>query len=293
LPALDEILQFTITGISIGSLYAIVGIGFMIIYSVTRVVNFAQGEFVMLGGMLSVTFYQWGLPLSISILLAIAATTLLGMVFYQSVIYPIRKAPGFSLVLITFASSLVIRGVATICWGSQPRSLPYFLGSTPVSIAGAILNPQAIWVITSTGLMAASLFFFFRYTITGKAFEACAVSTFLATLMGIKPTRMGLFAFTLASALTALAGAVITPLTFPHVGIGIHLSVKGFTAALIGGLDRIEGVIVGGLALGVLEALGAGFVSSRYKDVIALVVLLILLTFRHQGLLGKAKTGRV
>jgi len=204
-----------------------------------------------------------------------------------------REAPGFSLILITFACSLVIRGIAMIFWGSEPRSLPYFFRSTPIGIAEAILNPQSVWVIVSTGLMATGLFFFFRHTITGKAFEACCVSTFLASLMGIKTGRMGFLAFALATSLTALAGAVMSPLTFPHVGIGIHFSVKGFTAALIGGIDRIEGVIVGGLALGILEALAVGFISSGYKDIIALVVLIALLTIRHQGLLGGAEAGQV
>ena len=291
--AYDQILQFFITGISIGAIYAIVGIGFMIIYSVTRVVNFAQGEFLMLGGMLSITFHLKGFPLSISILLAVVITTLIGMFFYQAIIYPIRRAPAFALILMTFGGSIIIRGIAMLCWGTDPRSLPYFFGATPIQISGAVLNPQAVWVIVSTALMAVALFLFFRYTIDGKAFLASAINAFLASLMGIKTERMGLLAFALAACLGALAGAVMSPLTFPHIGIGIHLSVKGFTAALIGGLNRIEGVIVGGLALGVLEALGAGFISSGYKDAIALVILMVVLTFRHQGLLGGAEAGRV
>ena len=276
-----------------GSIYAIVGIGFMIIYSVTRVVNFAQGEFLMLGGMLSTTFHLNGFPLGISILLSVVIATLLGMFFYQTIIYPIRGAPAFALILMTFGGSIMIRGIAMLCWGTDPRSLPYFFGANPIRISGAILNPQAVWVIVSTFLMAVGIFLFFRFTIHGKAFLASATNAFLATLMGIKTERMGLFSFALAACLGALAGAIMTPLTFPHVGIGIHLSVKGFTAALIGGLNRIEGVVAGGLALGVLESLGAGFVSSGYKDAIALVVLLVVLTFRHQGLLGGAEAGRV
>ncbi len=289
----DQILQFIISGISTGSIYAVVGLGFMIIYSVTRVVNFAQGEFLMLGGMLSITFYLTGFPLSISILLAVVITTLLGMVFYQAIIYPIRGAPAFTLILITFGVSIVIRGIAMLIWGTDPRHLPYFSGASPIQISEAILNPQSLWVIISTAIMAVGLFLFFRYTTTGKAFMASAINAFLASLMGIKTERMGLLAFGLAAGLGALSGAVMSPLIFPHIGIGLSLSVKGFTAALIGGLNRIEGVIVGGLALGVLEALGAGFISSGYKDAIALVILIVVLTFRHQGLLGGAEAGQV
>ncbi len=289
----DQILQFIITGISIGSIYAVVGLGFMIIYSVTRVVNFAQGEFVMLGGMLSVTFYLAGFPLGVAVLLAVVVSTIIGMVFYQAIIYPIRRAPAFTLILVTFGVSIVIRGIALLSWGTDPRHLPYFTRADPIHISQAILNPQALWVIVSTALMAAGLFLFFRYTIAGKALMASAINAFLASLMGIKTARMGLLAFALAACLGALAGGIMSPLIYPHIGIGLSLSVKGFTAALIGGLNRIEGVSVGGLALGILEALGAGLVASGYKDAIALVILMVVLTFRHHGLLGGEEAGQV
>lgn len=289
----DQLLQFVIGGLSTGSIYVVVGLGFMIIYSVTRVVNFAQGEFVMLGAMLTVSFYKAGSPLGIAILISIAFTTLIGILFYQTIIYPIRGAPTFALILVTFGASIVIRGVALLIWGTGPKHLPYFSRTNPIQISGAILNPQALWVMVTTAVMAIGLFLFFRYTVLGKAFMASAIDAFLASLMGIKTERMGLLAFGLSACLAALAGAVMAPFTFPSTSIGLHLSVKGFTAALIGGLNRIEGVIVGGLALGVLEALGAGFLSSGYKDAIALTILLIVLTFRRHGLLGGAEAGQV
>ena len=289
----DQILQFIISGISTGSIYAIVGLGYMIIYSVTRVVNFAQGEFVMLGGMLSATFHMSGLSLVFSVLLAAVVITLIGMVFYQTVIYPIRRAPAFALILVTFGVSIIIRGIAMLGWGTDPRRMPYFSRAEPIPIFGALLNPQSLWIIASTAVIAIGLFIFFRYSLPGKAFMACSIDASLAGFMGIKTERMGLLAFGLSALLATFAGAVMAPLTFPHVGIGIHLSVKGFTAALIGGLNRIEGVIVGGLALGVLEALSAGLISSGSKDAIALAILLVVLTFRHHGLLGGEEAGRV
>jgi branched-chain amino acid transport system permease protein len=289
----DQILQFTISGISTGSIYAIVGLGFMIIYSVTRVVNFAQGEFVMLGGMLSASFYAIGFSLGLAILFAAAVTTLIGMVFYQTVIYPIRRAPAFALILVTFGVSIIIRGIAMLAWGTDPTRIPYFTRAEPIPVAGALLNPQSLWVIVSTLVIALGLFLFFRYTISGKAFMASAISASLAGLMGIKTERMGLLAFALSACLAAFGGAVMGPITYPHVGIGLYLSVKGFTAALIGGLNRIEGVMLGGFALGILEALAAGLVSSGSKDAIALIVLLAVLAFRHQGLLGGEEAGRV
>lgn len=289
----DQILQFIISGISTGSIYALVGLGFMIIYSVTRVVNFAQGEFVMLGGMFTASFCSYGFSLGLSVLLATILTTLVGMLFYQAFIYPIRRAPAFALILVTFGVSIIISGVAMLAWGTDPRRIPYFSGKEAIPIFEAILNPQSLWVIGSTVVIAMGLFLFFRYTILGKAFMASAINAFLASLMGVKTEKMGLLAFGLSAGLAAYAGAVMGPITFPHVGIGLHLSVKGFTAALIGGLNRIEGVIVGGLALGILEALAAGLVSAGSRDAIALAILLAVLTFRHQGLLGGAEAGQV
>ena len=289
----DQILQFAISGISTGSIYAVVGLGFMIIYSVTRVVNFAQGEFVMLGGMLTASFQFAGFSLATAILFSILATTLVGLVFYQTVIYPIRKAPAFALILVTFGVSIIIRGIATLGWGTDPRRIPYFTRKDTISFFGAFLNPQSLWIIGSTAILAVGLYLFFRFTVYGKALRACAINTPLAELMGIKTERMGVLAFGLSACLAAFAGAVVGPLAFPHVGMGLHLSVKGFTAALIGGLNRIEGVIVGGLALGVLEAMAAGFVSSGSKDAIALGILLVVLAFRHHGLLGGAEAGKV
>lgn len=289
----DQVLQFVISGISTGSIYAIVGIGFMIIYSVTRVVNFAQGEFVMLGAILTVTFYKAGSSLGIAILISVAFTTLIGILFYQTIIYPIRGAPAFALILMTFGVSIVMRGIALLTWGTNPQHLPYFSKAKPIQISAAILNTQALWLMATTALMAVGLFLFFRYTLVGKAFIASAINPFLASLMGIKTERMGLLAFGLSACLAALAGAVMTPFTFPSTSIGLHLSVKGFTAALIGGLNRIEGVIVGGLALGVLEALADGFFSSSYKDATALTILLIILAFRPHGLLGGVEAGQV
>jgi branched-chain amino acid transport system permease protein len=289
----EQVLQFTISGVSTGSIYAIVGLGFMIIYSVTRVVNFSQGEFVMLGGMLTASFQMSGFSLGLAVVLATAVTTLVGMLFYQAFIYPIRHAPAFALILVTFGVSIIIRGVAMLAWGTDPRRIPYFSGKEAIPIFEAILNPQSLWIIGSTFVIALGLFLFFRYTILGKAFMASAINAFLASLMGVKTEKMGLLAFGLSAGLAAYAGAVVGPITFPHVGIGLHLSIKGFTAALIGGLNRIEGVIVGGLALGILEALAAGLISSGCKDAIALAILLVVLAFRHQGLLGGAEAGHV
>jgi len=289
----DRLLQFLIAGISMGSIYAVVGLGFMIVYSVTRVINFAQGEFVMLGGMLSTVFYAIGLPLALSILCAIVITTAFGIFLHRAVIYPIRTAPVFTLILVTFGASIAIRGISLILWGTDYRILPAFSKLEAIHLGQAVINIQALWVIGTTTLMAIVLFLFFEYTVPGKAFRASAINKLGASLMGIKTERMGLLAFGLAGGLGALGGAVLTPMMTTSYDIGLALAVKGFIAAIIGGLNRIEGIIVGALALGILEAFGAGLIHSGFKDAIPLVIFLVVLYFRRGGLLGGAEAGRV
>jgi branched-chain amino acid transport system permease protein len=289
----DQLLQFLIAGISMGSIYAVVGLGFMIVYSVTRVINFAQGEFVMLGGMLSTVFYRAGLPLPFAIACAAVITAVFGMFLYRTVIYPIRTAPVFALILVTFGASIAIRGIGLIMWGTNPRILPAFTKGDAIHLAGAVVNVQALWVIGITLLMAIGLFLFFECTIPGKAFRASAINALGASLMGIRTGRMGSLAFTLAALLGALAGAALTPMMTTSYDVGLSLSVKGFVAAIIGGLNKIEGIIVGGLALGILEAFGAGLIHSGFKDVIPLLIFLVVLKFRRGGILGGAESGKV
>ncbi len=289
----DQILQFLIAGISMGSIYAIVGLGFMIVYSVTRVINFSQGEFLMLGGMLSTVFYKTGLSLPFSILFAVLITSVFGIILHRAVIHPIRTAPVFTLILVTFGASIAIRGIALILWGTDYRILPPFSKGEALQLGGAVINIQAIWVIGTTILMAAFLYLFFEYTILGKAFRASAINVLGASLMGIRTEKMGSLAFGLAGFLGALAGAVLTPMMTTSYEIGLPLAVKGFISAIIGGLNKIEGIIVGGLTLGILEAFGAGFIHSGFKDPIPLLIFLVVLKFRKGGLLGGAEAGKV
>jgi branched-chain amino acid transport system permease protein len=289
----DQLLQFLIAGISMGSIYAVVGLGFMVVYSVTRVINFSQGEFVMLGGMLSTVFYRAGLPLFFAIICAAVITAAIGLFLYRSVIYPIRTAPVFTLILVTFGASIAIRGISLICWGTDPRILPPFSKGEAIHLGDAVVNIQALWVIGITALMAIALFLFFERTIPGKAFRASSINVLGASLMGIRTGRMGSLAFMLAALLGSLAGAVLTPLMTTSYDIGLALSIKGFVAAIIGGLNKIEGIILGGLALGILEAYGAGLIHSGFKDVIPLLIFLIVLKVRGGGLVGGAEAGKV
>lgn len=289
----DQIVQLIVSGISVGAIYAVVGLGFMIVYTVTRVVNFTQGEFVMLGGMLTAILSQSGLPLPAAMAMAVATTIIVGLTIHRVVIYPARRASVVTLILLTFGASVVIRGVALLLWGTNPKSFPPFSGTTPVHILQAVIAPQALWVLGVGLALAAALFAFFEYTYPGKALRAAAVNPWAARIMGINPDKMALFAFGLAAAMGAIAGIVMTPWTTSSYSIGIPMSVKGFVAALAGGLDRIEGVVLGGFALAIFESLAAGLLSSGFKDSIALFIMMFLLFFRPGGLLASAEGGKV
>ena len=281
---LDQLAQFLVSGITLGAVYAVVALGFTIIFNVTGIINFAQGEFVMLGGMLSFWLYAgFGLPLPVAFVLAIAATALVGYGLDRFAIRPARQAPIISLIIITIGASILIRGVGGHIWGKDAVPLPAFSGEQPLRVLGATILPQSIWVLgTSLGAMLL-LHLLLSYTMLGKALRACAINRNAAALVGIDARVMSGLSFGLSAGLGALGGIVVAPLTMTSYDIGTMLGLKGFAAAALGGFGSQPGAVAGGLILGVLEALGAGFISSAYKDAIALAVLFVALFARARG----------
>jgi branched-chain amino acid transport system permease protein len=289
-----QILQYFLSGLSTGAIYAIIGIGFAIIYNSTGIINFAQGEFVMLGGMM--TFYvltKFNLPLPVAILIAIAFTTAVGVIFERLAIRPLRKPTPLSLVIITIGASILIRGIAMIRWDKDTHTLPMFSSNEPLTIAGATLLPQNLWIVGITLLIIIANRFFFYHTISGKAMRACSHNRGAASLVGIDVKRMVFFSFAYSSAMGAVAGIIIAPLTMTSYDVGVMLGLKGFCAAIIGGMSSGIATVFGGFLLGVLESLGAGLISSGYKDAIAFIIILLILFIRPQGLFKKAETERV
>ncbi len=290
----DQILQYLIGGITKGSIYSIVALGFTIIYNSTEIINFAQGEFVMLGALFMVTFSTLlPLPMPLAFAAAVAAVTIVGMVFDLAVIRPAKKASPVSLIIITIGASIFIRGVSMLAWGKDPYPLRPFSGDIPIMLGGATIIPQTLWIIGTTCVILVSLHLLFEHTITGKAMRACAVNRRAASLLGIRVKRMILLTFALSGALGAVAGIIISPITFATYDMGVMLGLKGFCGAVIGGLGSVVGSIVGGFVLGILESLGAGLISSAYKDAIAFVILLLVLFIRPTGLFGAGETKRV
>ncbi len=294
----SQIVQLLFTGITVGSIYALIALGFVVIYNVTGIINFAQGEFAVLGALIAVTLSQdtaifnralkvtldW--PLPIAILAAVLIVSGIGILLYELAIRPAKGASVVSLIIITIGASITLRGVALITWSTDPFRLPDFTTGAPLQVFGAFLILQNFWVIGTTAVILIALFLFFERTMIGKALRACSINKLAARLMGIDINRMAMFSFALSAAIGAIAGVVITPSTFMGYDSGELLGLKGFVAAIMGGMDSALGAVIGGLALGILEALGAGFISSAYKDAIAFVMLFLILAARLSGLLG-------
>ncbi len=289
-----QLLQYLLSGLSTGAIYALIGIGYSIIYNATGIINFAQGEFVMLGGML--TLFLMGvlqLPLWAAIPLAVLLATLAGLAFERLAIRPLRRASPISLVIITIGGSILIRGLAMLIWGKDTHSLPAFSGDEPIMLAGATILPQHLWILGITVVLIVLNRWFFNHTISGKAMRACSYNPRAAGLVGIDVRRMVLLSFVISAAMGALAGIIVAPLTMTSYDVGVMLGLKGFCAAIIGGMSSGLPTVIGGLILGVLESLGAGLISSGYKDAIAFVILLLILFLRPQGLFGKPESERV
>lgn len=290
----EQLTQYLLSGLSTGAIYALIGFGFAIIYNSTGIINFAQGEFVMLGGMISVYFFSTlRIPLPLAIVAAIILATAMGAIFERLAIRPLKQATHLNLVIITIGGSILIRGLAMLFWGKDTHAMPMFSGSEPLNLAGATILPQHLWIFGITLLIIIVNKLFFNFSITGKAMRACASNRRAASLVGIDVRRMVLLSFIISSAMGSMAGIIIAPLTMTAYDVGIMLGLKGFCAAIIGGMSSGFGTVLGGFLLGVLESLGAGLISSGYKDAIAFVILLLILFIRPQGLFKKAETDRV
>lgn len=285
--------QFLLSGLTIGAIYALVALGFTLIYNASHVINFAQGEFVMVGGMATVAFAAAGLPLPVAIALAVAAAALVGLLLEKFAIEPAKNASVVSLIIITIGASILLRGLATLVWDKSIHSLKPFSGDAPIAIAGATILPQSVWVMGVTAVIVLLLAWFFGRTLLGKALLATSHNRVAAQLMGISVRRVLLVSYGLSAALGAVAGILVAPITFTSWDVGVMLGLKGFAAAILGGMGSGAGAVLGGLVLGILEAMGAGYLSSAYKDAIAFVLILVVLFFLPNGLLGKRSSERV
>jgi branched-chain amino acid transport system permease protein len=286
LEKISEILQYLFSGLTNGAIYALIALGFSIIFNSTAIINFAQGEFVMLGALTVISLYSLHLGLPLAFILAILICTAIGLAFERLAIRSARDATPISLIIITVGGGVLIKGLAMLLWGKDAYTLPPFSGQKPLMVAGATILPQSLWIIGITLLLVAGLEIFLRFTLLGKAMRAASFNPVAARLVGIRVSQMVQFSFGLSAALGAAAGVMIAPITMGVYDMGTMLGLKGFCAAVIGGLGSIFGGVLGGLVLGIAEAFASGMLSSGYRDAVAFLILLLVLFFRPQGLIG-------
>jgi len=272
--------ELLLPGLTTGCVYALVALGFVLTANVAGVVNFAQGEYVMIGGMFTAWLYGEGIPLWVNIPLATLVCVAISMAQERLTLAPVRHTPQFIRVTITLGVAVVLRGIALIAFGKDPLSLPGFSGDGSFEIAGAIMPVQTLWVWGATVLLLAGTFWFLKYTDTGRAVRACSINLEAARLMGIDTERLTLLVFGVAGGTGALAGIVVTPIVLATWDAGILYGLKGFIGAILGSLRSPTIAVAGGLGIGVIESLSAGYVSSGLKDAIVYGVLIAYLLVR-------------
>ena len=289
-----QLLQYIFAGLTMGIIYALTGVGFNLIYNATGVINFAQGEFVMLGAMFLYTLQEvlhW--PPIVSLPLVFILGGVVGVVFEYGVVKPLLRLGVITVIIGTIGASVVLKGGAMLVWGKNALAVKPLVSEKPIAVLGAALNTQVLVVLVVTAVAVAIFWYFFGFTILGKAIQACSVNPLAARLAGIPVERMITISFCLSGALSALAGALIVPITLAEYDMGTMLALKGFCAAIIGGLGNNPGAMMGGLLLGIMEGLSAGYLSSGYKDALAFLVLILVLFWRPEGLITRGKGERV
>jgi branched-chain amino acid transport system permease protein len=290
---MTEVLQYALSGVTFGSMYAVVAMGFSLIYSTTGILNFAQGEFLMFGGMTAVTLARF-LPLPIAVAVAVALVaiggSLLEIVFFRR----LRSHSVLHMVIITIGLSIVIQEAALLIWDEKVRSLPYFTGNecSSVRMFGAAISPQVFWVLGTVAVLVAALHAFLRLTLTGRAMRACASNPEASMLAGINTGNMRTLAFGLSAGLGAVAGCVISPISMTQYSMGTDLAIKGFAAAILGGLGNPMAALLGGLLVGLAEAFSVSVLPAAYKDATSFAILIAALFLRPHGLLGSRQAAQ-
>lgn len=279
--------QLFVSGITMGAVYALVALGFVIIVRASQILNFAQGEFVMLGGVITFFFISGArLPYPIAIMLAVIVVTIIGFALHLLVIYPLRKASALILIMATLGASICISNTSALLFGTLPKAIPPFSGALSLQLGGIAIAPQSLWVLGATFSLLLALHLLSHRTLVGKAMEASSTDPLGADLAGISRNFMVFFAFGVSAAMGSIAGVLVTPLFYTSYNSGTLLGLKGFIAAVLGGWGKNSGAILGGFALGIVESLSVAFIPAGYKDGVAFVVLLLILYFRPKGILG-------
>jgi branched-chain amino acid transport system permease protein len=287
---LSVLMQFLFSGITMGSVYALIAVGLVMVYNASHVLCFAQGEFFVFGALSIIGLTELGLPTPVSFVLAVAIGVLMGGVIERVLIRPIQNASVGTVITMTVAISLWLRGLAMLIWGREAHTLPAFAAGQPIAVLGAYLPTQVLWVVGTLAVVLFVMWLFFDKTLVGLSIRACAQNRLGANLVGISVQKATLFAWGWGSGLGALAGIVVAPLVFTQQASGTMPILKGFTAIAIGGLGLV-GSVAAGFALGIIEAYTIGLLSSKFAEAIVFTILILVLLARSIGLLGRSDMG--
>lgn len=279
--------QVLFSGLALGSIYALVALGFVLIIRATNVVNFAQGDFAMLGGFAMVAFLSSGLPYWIAILCALVAMGIFGLIFNLGVYYPLRHRSYLPVIISTLGASIFMQNAVLYFFGPQPRPMEKVFKTSGIEVGGVFMDTQYLTILGVTAIAVAFQYFLFERTLFGKKLQATSQDKDMARLVGIPVATMIAFTFIYSAILGGVAGILVSPVLFVSIGMGSIIALKAFSATVIGGFGDVTGSIVGGLLLGVVESFGAHYISVPYKDAFAFLLLFIFLLVRPQGIFGE------
>lgn len=281
-------LQLLFTGLGVGSIYALVALGFVLIYRATNVVNFAQGDFAMLGAFAMVVLcIDLGLPYWAGLPITVAFMAAFGALFNLGVYYPLRHRTFLPVIISTIGASILLENGVLAAYGPRPQSLPGVFQSQGFSIGPVFFDSQYLTILAVTVVLVVLQYLFFERTLIGKKMQAVSQDKEMASLLGIPVASMIMLTFVYSATLGGIAGILVAPILFVSVNMGASIALKAFAASIIGGFGDVTGAIVGGLALGVIETFGASYISVPYKDAFGFIVLFVFLLFRPQGIFGE------
>jgi branched-chain amino acid transport system permease protein len=284
---LTNSLQVLFQGLALGSIYALVALGFVLIVRAANVVNFAQGDFAMVGAYLMVASLGALMPYWLAFIIAILAMGLFGWIFSITVYYPLRHRSFLPVLISTLGASIFLQNLVLALVGAQPRPMPKLLNFDGISIAGVFLDSQYLAILVVTMVCVIFQYVLFEHTLLGKKLQATSQDKDMARLLGIPVALMITLTFIYSAALGGLAGILVAPILFVSIGMGSIIALKAFAATIVGGFGDIKGAIVGGLLIGIVESFAAFHISVPYKDAYAFLMLFIILIVRPQGLFGE------
>lgn len=288
---MTDLAQLLLAGVSIGAVYALIAMGFTAIFAVSEVINLTQGEFAALAGLVAISAATSGLPLAVAVLLAVVAVVGVALAV-RVILSPVKRMTTLLSIMLTLGLSTALKAAMLLVWGPEGRGLDPFPGDDFV-VGGVSVRAQYLWILGVTAVVSVAVAWFYERTLTGKALRACSEQPTAARLVGISVAGASLLSFGIAGLLGGIAGVLASPVYFSAWDSGLALGLKGFVAATLGGLTSIRGAIAGGLVLGVLESLVAGYIDSGFRDAVAFVVLIVVLVARPDGILRRHSVARV